>query len=121
MGSKMTAESTQMYQIFSVLKKRKLYFIDSRTTEQTLCRPSARLFKVPFAARDIFIDNVQTPEAIRTQLEKLVLVANSHGDAIGIGHPYQTTYEVLRKMLPFRDTPTFTAPTCTTTRKNFLS
>lgn len=100
MGSKMTAESTQMYQIFSVLKKRKLYFIDSRTTEQTLCRPSARLFKVPFAARDIFIDNVQTPEAIREQLEKLVMIANRHGDAVGIGHPYPVTYEVLRKMLP---------------------
>ena len=49
MGSKMTAIDTQMYQIFSVLKKRNLYFVDSRTTAMTICGPSARLFKVPFA------------------------------------------------------------------------
>jgi len=52
MGSKMTAQSNQMNQIFSVLKKRGLYFIDSRTTAETLGRPSARLFQVPFAERD---------------------------------------------------------------------
>ena len=100
MGSKLTAESAQMYQILSVLKKRKLYFIDSRTTDRTLCRPSARLLQVPFAARDVFIDNVQTHQAIRRQLEKLVLIAGSHGEAIGIGHPYQATYEILKEMLP---------------------
>jgi polysaccharide deacetylase 2 family uncharacterized protein YibQ len=32
MGSKLTAESSQLYQIFSILKKRGLFFVDSRTT-----------------------------------------------------------------------------------------
>jgi polysaccharide deacetylase 2 family uncharacterized protein YibQ len=59
MGSKLTAESTQMYQIFSVLKHRGLFFIDSRTTSDSLCKPSARLFQVPFAQRDVFIDHYQ--------------------------------------------------------------
>ena len=36
MGSKLTAESTQMYQIFSILKQRGLFFIDSRTTRSIL-------------------------------------------------------------------------------------
>ena len=39
MGSKITAVSTKMYQIFSILKKNDLYFVDSRTTRNTLCRP----------------------------------------------------------------------------------
>ncbi|MBU4504407.1 MAG: divergent polysaccharide deacetylase family protein, partial [Proteobacteria bacterium] len=34
MGSKMTTSSTQMYQIFSILKKRNLFFIDSLTTSE---------------------------------------------------------------------------------------
>ena len=100
MGSKMTAVSTQMYQIFSVLKKQNLYFIDSRTTTETLCRPSARLFQLQFAQRDVFLDNIQTTDAIQRQINKLILIADSHGEGIGIGHPYPVTYEVLRKMLP---------------------
>ena len=100
MGSKMTAVSTQMYQIFSVLKQRNLFFIDSRTTQKTLCKPSARLFMIPFAQRDIFLDNTQEAEAIREQINQLILIANSHGEAIGIAHPHDVTYEVLLQELP---------------------
>ena len=100
MGSKLTAESNQIYQIFSVLKKRNLYFIDSRTTDRSICRPSARLFNIPFAQRDIFLDNEQKPEAVRRQIRELVLIAGSHGEAIGIGHPYSVTCQVLKEVLP---------------------
>ncbi len=100
MGSKMTAESSQMYQVFTILKKRGLFFIDSRTTAQTLCKPSARLFQIPFAQRDIFLDHRQDPAFIRRQLKELVRIAQQHGQAIGIGHPHTVTYDILREMLP---------------------
>jgi polysaccharide deacetylase 2 family uncharacterized protein YibQ len=100
MGSKMTALSTQMYQIFSILKKRNLYFIDSRTSTESLCRPSARLLMLPFAQRDVFLDHVQDAEFIRKQLQKLIRIALTTGEAIGIGHPYRVTYEVLLDELP---------------------
>ena len=100
MGSKMTAESSQLYQIFTILKKRDLYFIDSRTTMNTLCKPSSRLFQIPFAQRDIFLDHRQDPKFIRQQIKKLVEIAKQNGQAIGIGHPHMTTYDVLREMLP---------------------
>lgn len=100
MGSKITSTSTQMYQIFSILKKKNLYFIDSRTTSKTLCRPSARLLQLPFSQRDIFLDNIQEPDAIREQLQKLIDLARKHGDAVGIAHPHPATYSVFREMLP---------------------
>jgi polysaccharide deacetylase 2 family uncharacterized protein YibQ len=100
MGSKMTAESSQMYQIFSILKKRGLFFVDSRTTADSLCKPSARLFQIPFAQRDIFLDHQQDAEFIRRQVKKLVQIPKRNGQAIGIGHPHLTTYNVLREMLP---------------------
>ena len=100
MGSKMTAIDTQMYQIFSVLKKKGLYFVDSRTTAKTLGKPSARLLKVPFAERDIFLDHVQDPEHIRGQINKLVELAGKYGEAVAIIHPYPETYQVIREMLP---------------------
>lgn len=101
MGSKMTATDTQMYQIFSVLKKRDLYFVDSRTTAMTVCGPSARLFKVPFAERDVFLDHVQNPDFIRNQIKLLVKIADKHGEAIGIIHPHHETYTIIREMLPY--------------------
>ena len=100
MGSKMTAESGQMYQIFSILKKRNLYFIDSRTSGKTLCKPSARLFQIPFAQRDVFLDHAQDPDFIRRQIKELIRIAQRNGQAVGIGHPHSITYEVLREMMP---------------------
>jgi len=99
MGSKLTAESSQLYQIFSVLKKRGLFFIDSRTTAETLGEPSARLFKIPFAQRDVFIDHRQDPEFIRMQIRELINIAKRHGVAVGIAHPHMSTYDVLKEML----------------------
>lgn len=101
MGSKMTAIDTQMYQIFTVLKKRGLYFVDSRTTAMTICGPSARLLKVPFAERDVFLDHRQDPDFIRNQIKLLVKIADKNGEAVGIIHPHHETYMVIREMLPY--------------------
>jgi len=101
MGSKMTGIDTQMYQIFSVLKKRDLYFVDSRTTAKTLCKPSARLLRVSFAERDVFLDHVQDSAYIREQINKLVKHAGKYGEAVAIIHPHPETYQVIREMLPY--------------------
>jgi polysaccharide deacetylase 2 family uncharacterized protein YibQ len=100
MGSRLTARSEQLYQVFSVLKRRGLYFVDSRTTEETVCRPSARLFELPFAQRDVFIDHVHEPAAVRRQLREMVRTARLKGEAIAIGHPHPVTLAVLREELP---------------------
>ena len=100
MGSKMTADSTKMNQIFSILKKRGLFFIDSRTTSKTLCKSSAHLLQVPFAERNVFIDHIQDPDFIRNQINRLINIAIKQGRAIGIAHPHTETYDELKKMLP---------------------
>jgi hypothetical protein len=100
MGSRLTSESTQMYQIFSILKKRGLYFIDSRTTAESLCEPSARLFRIPFAQRDVFIDHRLKPDFIRNQIKELIRIAQKNGEAVGIMHPHSITLKVLREMMP---------------------
>jgi uncharacterized protein len=89
-----------MYQILSLLKKRNLFFIDSLTTEDSICRSCARLLQVPFAQRDVFIDHVQTPAFTRQQLLLLIRTAENYGEAIGIGHPHTVTYDMLQEMLP---------------------
>ena len=100
MGSKLTTESTQMYQIFSVLKQRGLFFIDSRTTSDSMGRPSARLFQIPFAERDVFIDHYLKPDFIQKQIKELIRIARLNGSAVGILHPHSTTYQILHETLP---------------------
>jgi polysaccharide deacetylase 2 family uncharacterized protein YibQ len=100
MGSKLTAESARLYQVFSVLKQEGLFFIDSRSTAETVGRPSARLFQLPFAERDVFLDHVQDPDMIRLRIKELIQTARKNGEAIGIAHPSKTTLRILEEMLP---------------------
>lgn len=100
MGSRLTADADKMNQVFTVLKQQGLYFVDSRTTAASITYQAARLLQVPYAHRDVFLDNVQTHEAVRRQVNLLVETARKKGEAVGIGHPYPVTYEVLREMLP---------------------
>jgi len=100
MGSKLTSLSPQMYQVMTLLKKKGLYFIDSRTSAKTVSRSAARLMQVPFAERDVFLDHVQSREAVVRQVEKMLVIAEKHGSAVGIGHPHKVTCEVLAEMMP---------------------
>jgi polysaccharide deacetylase 2 family uncharacterized protein YibQ len=100
MGSRLTSHSDQMNQIFTILKKKKLFFIDSRTSPKSQCKASARLLKIKFTQRDVFLDNFQNTEYITGQFKKLIDLAKKHGSAIGIGHPYKATLETLSKELP---------------------
>jgi polysaccharide deacetylase 2 family uncharacterized protein YibQ len=100
MGSNLTADSTRLYQVFSVLKEEGLFFIDSRSTAETVGRPSARLFQLPFAERDVFIDHDQDPDIMRGQIRKLVRIARKNGEAVGIAHPTKATFQILKEMLP---------------------
>ncbi len=100
MGSRLTASSDQMNQICSVIKRRHLFFIDSKTTPKSKVASSARLFHVPYAERDVFLDNVQDADAIRKQVQLLIQKALRNGYALAIGHPHKITCQVLQEELP---------------------
>ncbi len=100
MGSMFTTQANQMNQVFTILKKEDLFFIDSRTAKNSQCRASARLLQVRFAERDVFLDNVQEVDYITGQFAQLKKIAKKHGAAIGIGHPYPATLETLKIELP---------------------
>lgn len=100
MGSKLTTSSDQMNQILSSIKQRNLFFIDSRTTGESQARSSAKLFQVPYAERDVFLDHIQEPEAIRKQLRLLLKKAAANGHAIAIAHPHAMTFQILQEALP---------------------
>ena len=100
MGSAISTSPERMRQIFTVLKKRGLYYIDSRTTAETVARPSAELLQIPFTERDIFIDHFENEKFIRKQLHELIKRARRQGYAVGIAHPHAITLRVLAEFLP---------------------
>ncbi len=101
MGSKATEDKPLMKQIFKILRKHGLYFMDSMTSpHHSVCGEVAKDLKVPFASRDVFLDNVNTKEAILVQIEELVQKARKKGYAIAIGHDRDLTMRVLKEQIP---------------------
>ncbi|MFH0790712.1 MAG: divergent polysaccharide deacetylase family protein [Candidatus Omnitrophota bacterium] len=100
MGSKATKDARIMSCVFSELKKRGLYFLDSYVSLDSVCPELTHKMKLGFARRDIFLDNQSDPEYIRGQIEKLKVAAKANGYAIGIGHGRKITLQVLRDIMP---------------------
>ena len=85
-GSRGTADARVMTLLAKEIKANKKFFIDSRTTRNSLAESTMRKYGVPTNKRDIFLDNDLDEEKITAQLLKLADVAERKGIAIGIGH-----------------------------------
>ncbi len=100
MGSTFTEDRGKMLIVLNELKKRNLFFIDSRTTKNTVALDLARGIGLPAARRRVFLDNNLAPKAMKIQMERLLSMARHLGAAIGIGHPYKETYQLLEQYAP---------------------
>ncbi len=100
MGSRFTASARCMRLVLSEVKRRGMFFVDSRTTSKSVACSLGRRLGVVVLKRDIFLDNSRTEEYIASQLEQLARVALKRGYAIAIGHPHQVTYRALLRKLP---------------------
>ena len=99
-GSRGTADSRVMTLLAGVIKEKKKFFIDSRTTRNSLAETTMRKYNVQTNKRDIFLDNELDEEIINTQLLKLAELAEEKGIAIGIGHVKPQTLSVLEREIP---------------------
>ncbi|KAA1152070.1 divergent polysaccharide deacetylase family protein [Pseudoalteromonas sp. FUC4] len=100
MGSALTQKSQAMKWTMEVLKKRHLYFLDSRTTDLSQAQNAANFLGVENIGRHVFLDNITTPEQLQFRLDELKHKATKHNFAIAIAHPYPETIEFLRHALP---------------------
>jgi len=100
MGSRMSADRDAMSAFLSVIRDQGMFYVDSRTTVDTVAFITAQRMGVPAAERRVFLDHEQTEEAVRKSLVKLALKADEEGIAIAIGHPHPVTIKVLSEDLP---------------------
>jgi polysaccharide deacetylase 2 family uncharacterized protein YibQ len=100
-GSLVTSDAKIMKQLMPMLRERKLFFVDSRTTAATVAFETAQHDGVRSAFRNVpFLDDVQEESSIRRQLELAIRGAKEKGEAIVIGHPHLETLRVLKVVLP---------------------
>jgi polysaccharide deacetylase 2 family uncharacterized protein YibQ len=98
MGSIATTNARVMETVLTVIKDKKLFFIDSRTSSETIALKTARQMGVPSARRDVFLDNDTTPSAIDAKTDELLNLAEKKGWALGIGHANPETAKALERL-----------------------
>jgi polysaccharide deacetylase 2 family uncharacterized protein YibQ len=100
MGSRLMEDPEKVKVILSELKQRRLFFLDSRTTPQTVGMNVAQGLGLKGMERTLFIDHFLDEEDIKQRIEKLISLSVSNGKAIGIGHPHPATLRSLKEMIP---------------------
>ncbi len=100
MGSRLMEDPEKLKIILSELKRRGLFFLDSRTTPQTVGLQTARLIGLKATERTLFIDHSPDEEEMKEGLDRLMQFSLSTGIAIGIGHPHPATLKSIREMIP---------------------
>lgn len=104
MGSRVTPNETMMNIILNRLKRRDLFFVDSRTTGDTVAYDLARVLGIPAAQRQVFLDNEADETLIKDKLIELFTLAQRTGEAVGICHPLPETIRVLKDFFQLAET-----------------
>src|SRR5208283_1152264 len=96
MGSKFMTDEKKLILIFNELKKKKLFFVDSRTSNDTKAYAAAKKTGLQIAERKIFIDNNRDYNKIYANLINIAK-DNDVSPRIIIGHPYPETIRALKE------------------------
>jgi polysaccharide deacetylase 2 family uncharacterized protein YibQ len=100
MGSRFSQDRAGLDVLMPELAARGLFFLDSRTHPLSAAETAAVAAHVPAAHRDVFLDHVETPEAVARALVQTERHAKRYGSAIAIGHPKDVTIGGLESWLP---------------------
>ena len=100
MGSKFTSDELMLSGVFRVLSERGGLFLDSKTYSKTKTLDILKYIDIPYAIRDVFLDDSNIQEDIEKSLLSVERIALSKGYVVVIGHPRDNTIKVLEKWLP---------------------
>jgi uncharacterized protein len=102
MGSKFMEDEAKLTIVFTQLKKRNLFFVDSRTTPLSKGPEIARKLGLRFVSRKIFIDNDHDYMTIFRNLTTRIDREFDHKSeaVVMIGHPHLKTIQALKEAIP---------------------
>ena len=99
MGSLLTKNREKMTLILRTLKKKNLYFLDSKVIPDSVVKECADTVHIVCFKRDIFIDNKLNSDYIKKQIRKAIAISREKGYAIAIGHARTITLETIKNMI----------------------
>jgi len=102
MGSKFTTHSAKMKEALTVIKGEGLFFIDSLTSHRSVAYRTAKRLHMRADHRSVFLDYEIGVDTTVRQMTRLVCLAIRRGKAIGIGHPFPSTLEGIKRFLGSR-------------------
>jgi polysaccharide deacetylase 2 family uncharacterized protein YibQ len=97
MGSKITQEELSMRPILDLLKERDLFFLDSRTTSQSIAYDLAMKMGLRSAYRNVFLDSTVGVDFSKQKMIELFRLSQKKGSSVGIGHPFPETLQALKE------------------------
>jgi len=100
MGSKVTEDKRIMESLMSDLAKRKVFFLDSKTSHDTVGYSTSQRSGVRSAMISGYIDATNETEVIEKRLDALTELAIKNGSAIMLGHDRPLTVAALEKKIP---------------------
>ena len=94
-GSRFTRDPARMSVVLAELKRRGLFFLDSRTSGGSVGERIALDAGISYAVRDIFLDHDPDSSKIRERMTETERLARATGQAIAIGHPRTLTMDLI--------------------------
>ncbi|MEM7220345.1 MAG: divergent polysaccharide deacetylase family protein [Pseudomonadota bacterium] len=98
-GSVFTADRSSMDALMRRIADHELYYLDSRTTRETVAGGAAGSWGVPFLSRDVFLDHEDHTPTIERQFELALSIARRRGHVVLVGHPREKSLAVLERRL----------------------
>ena len=99
-GSRFTRNDASMHVLMEVIHRRGLFFVDSRTTPDTIALDIAKDWGVPATRRDVFLDNDLTWQDIDDAFMQASRIADKKGHVVVIAHPHELSLRYLEARLP---------------------
>lgn len=99
-GSLITADASAMKVVMEICKERGMFFLDSRTNSQSVCKSVASEYGVKLYERNIFLDNTPNQADMIAMFKSGIEIAKKNGSVIMIGHVWsgKNLADVLQKM-----------------------
>ncbi len=98
-GSRFTRDRERMGIVLRELRRRGMFFLDSRTSGGSIGAEVAREIGLPHASRDVFLDHDPSRREIRERMREAEAIARSAGRAVVIAHPRTATMDMVEPWL----------------------
>lgn len=101
MGSAFTEDAGKMKIVLQVVKERRLFFLDSKTTSRSTAGAVSMSLGMSIQERDVFLDNEKSREYILQAIEEGKKTSLAKGRAVMIGHVWSSDLaQILMEIYP---------------------